>query len=95
MQMFQMCDVQVADFLFAQSALPHDPLHEPLLRILALGFAGSGAAAASLSVSTFQHIVALCLQQCSQRHINSVFFWSFFSALKNKNQAVYDFFWQK
>lgn len=41
----------VAEFLFAGSALPHDALHEPLLRILALGFAGSSAAAASLSLA--------------------------------------------
>lgn len=43
--------VQVADFLFGSAALPHDFLHEPLLRILATGFAGASTAAASLNVS--------------------------------------------
>lgn len=42
--------VQVADFLFGNAALPHDFLHEPLLRILATGFAGASTAAASLNV---------------------------------------------
>ena len=41
----------VADFLFGDAALPHDFLHEPLLRILATGFAGASTAAASLNVS--------------------------------------------
>ena len=41
----------VADFLFGAAALPHDFLHEPLLRILATGFAGASTAAASLNVS--------------------------------------------
>ena len=43
--------VQVADFLFGTAALPHDFLHEPLLRILATGFAGASTAAASLNVT--------------------------------------------
>lgn len=43
--------LQVADFLFGSAALPHDLLHEPLLRILALAFAGASTAAASLNVS--------------------------------------------
>lgn len=40
----------MADFLFGTAALPHDFLHEPLLRILATGFAGASTAAASLNV---------------------------------------------
>lgn len=47
----RMLCVQVADFLFGSAALPHDFLHEPLLRILATGFAGASTAAASLNVS--------------------------------------------
>ena len=43
--------LQAADFLFGTAALPHDFLHEPLLRILATGFAGASTAAASLNVS--------------------------------------------
>ena len=43
--------MQAADFLFGTAALPHDALHEPLLRILATGFAGASTAAASLNVS--------------------------------------------
>ena len=43
--------MQAADFLFGASAQPHDFLHEPLLRILATGFARSSPAAASLNVS--------------------------------------------
>lgn len=43
--------LQAADFLFGSAALPHDFLHEPLLRILALAFAGASTAAASLNVS--------------------------------------------
>lgn len=48
-----MLSVQVADFLFGSAALPHDFLHEPLLRILATGFAGASTAAASLNVGQF------------------------------------------
>jgi len=40
-----------ADFLFGTAALPHDALHEPLLRILATGFAGASTAAASLNLA--------------------------------------------
>ena len=51
--------LQAADFLFGTAALPHDFLHEPLLRILATGFAGASTAAASLNVSAC-HLQLIC-----------------------------------
>lgn len=56
-----MLSVQVADFLFGSAALPHDFLHEPLLRILATGFAGASTAAASLNVGRFLGWFKLCI----------------------------------
>lgn len=57
--------MQVADFLFGTAALPHDFLHEPLLRILATGFAGASTAAASLNVSHLPPLPQpLCTKLC-------------------------------
>ena len=52
--------MQVADFLFGTAALPHTALHEPLLRILATGFAGASTAAASLNVSNAESYLRFC-----------------------------------
>ena len=64
-----MLRVQVADFLFGTAALPHDFLHEPLLRILATGFAGASTAAAGLNVSHLA-IETFAVDLCNK------YFWS-------------------
>lgn len=89
----------VADFLFGSAALPHDFLHEPLLRILATGFAGASTAAASLNLaakrgqlgdSSFQRLNLALLAASA---FNTVFFISNAATAGEGSVVSFSAFW--
>ncbi|KAL3158424.1 Meiotic nuclear division protein 1 [Trebouxia sp. C0009 RCD-2024] len=89
----------VADFLFGSAALPHDLLHEPLLRILALAFAGASTAAASLNLaakrgqlgdSSFQRLNIALLAASA---LNTVLFISNASTAGEGSVVSFSAFW--
>lgn len=89
----------VADFLFGAAALPHDFLHEPLLRILATGFAGASTAAASLNLaakkgllgeSSFQRLNLAILAASA---VNTVLFVSNSATAGESSVVSFSAFW--